>query len=140
MRIDKKKEPFSRADLEHFYQQTREYHDENQDVNTELFEAALSLHKVKVRECLVPRKEIEAIDLNASIEEARRKFVDTRLSKLVIYDGNIDHIVGYIHQLGLFKNPAFIKNILLPIPAVPAIAASTAIRNDPVAAATVAAR
>ena len=119
MRIDKKKEPFARADLEHFFQQTREYHDENQDVNTELFEAALSLHKVKVRECLVPRKEIEAIDLNISIEEARRKFVDTRLSKLVIFDGNIDHIVGYIHQLDLFKKPAFIKNILLPIPAVP---------------------
>jgi CBS domain containing-hemolysin-like protein len=119
MRIDKKKEPFARADLEHFFQQTREYHDENQDVNTELFEAALSLHKVKVRECLVPRKEIEAIDLNISIEEARRKFVDTRLSKLVIFDGNIDHIVGYIHQLDLFKRPAFIKNILLPIPAVP---------------------
>ena len=119
MRIDKKKEPFARADLEHFFQQTREYHDEGQDVNTELFEAALSLHKVKVRECLVPRKEIEAIDLNISIEEARRKFVDTRLSKLVIFDGNIDHIVGYIHQLDLFKKPAFIKNILLPIPAVP---------------------
>ena len=119
MRIDKKKEPFARADLEHFFQQTREYHDENQDVNTELFEAALSLHKVKVRECLVPRKEIEAIDLNTSIEEARRKFVDTRLSKLVIYDGNIDHIVGYIHQLDLFKKPDFITNILLPIPAVP---------------------
>src|SRR5215207_1143999 len=119
MRIDKKKEPFARADLEHFFQQTREYHDENQDVNTELFEAALSLHKVKVRECLVPRKEIEAIDLNSSIEEARRKFVDTRLSKLVIYDGNIDHIVGYIHQLDLFKKPPFIKNILLPIPAIP---------------------
>jgi CBS domain containing-hemolysin-like protein len=50
MRIDKKKEPFARADLEHFFQQTREYHDENQDVNTDLFEAALSLHKVKVRE------------------------------------------------------------------------------------------
>ncbi|HET9278329.1 MAG TPA: hemolysin family protein [Flavitalea sp.] len=119
MRIDKKKEPFARADLEHFFQQTREYHDENQDVNTELFEAALSLHKVKVRECLVPRKEIEALDLNISIEEARRKFVDTRLSKLVIFDGNIDHIVGYIHQLDLFKKPPFIKNILLPIPAVP---------------------
>lgn len=119
MRIDKKKEPFSRADLEHFYQQTREYHDENQDVNTELFESALSLHKVKVRECLVPRKEIEAVDLNSSIEEVRRKFVDSRLSKLVVYDGNIDHVVGYIHHLDLFKKPAFVKNILLPIPAVP---------------------
>ena len=119
MRIDKKKEPFARADLEHFYQQTREYHDENQDVNTEFFEAALSLHKVKVRECLVPRKEIEAVDLNTSVEEVRRKLVDTRLSKLVVFDGNIDHVVGYIHQLDLFKKPAFVKNILLPIPAVP---------------------
>ncbi len=119
MRIDKKKEPFSRADLEHFFQQTREYHDENQDVNTELFEAALSLHKVKVRECLVPRKEIEAIDLNTSIEEVRRKLVDTRLSKLVVYDGNIDHIIGYIHQLDLFKKPMVVKDILLPIPAIP---------------------
>jgi CBS domain containing-hemolysin-like protein len=119
VRIDKKKEPFSRADIENFHQQTREYHDENQDVNTELFEAALSLHKVKVRECLIPRKEIEAIDLNATIEDVRRKLVDTRLSKLVVYDGNIDHVVGYIHQLGLFKNPNFIKDILLPIPAVP---------------------
>jgi putative hemolysin len=119
MRIDKKKEPFSRADLEHFFQQTREYHDENQDVNTDLFEAALSLHKVKVRECLVPRKEIEAVDLNTPIEDVRRKIVDTRLSKLVVFDGNIDHIVGYIHQLGLFRKPTFIKDILLPIPAVP---------------------
>jgi len=119
MRIDKKKEPFSRADLEHFFQQTREYHDENQAVNADLFEAALSLHKVKVRECLVPRKEIEAIDLNTSIEEARRKLVDTRLSKLVVFDNNIDHIVGYIHQLDLFKKPAFLKEILLPIPAIP---------------------
>lgn len=119
MRIDKKKEPFSRADLEHFFQQTREYHDENADVNTDLFEAALSLHKVKVRECLVPRKEIEAIPLNATVEEARRKFIDTRLSKLVIFDGNIDHVVGYIHQLDLFKKPAFVRDILLPIPAIP---------------------
>jgi len=119
MRIDKKKEPFSRSDLEYFFQQTKEYHDESQDVNTDLFEAALSLHKVKVRECLVPRKEIEALDLNVTIEEVRRKLVDTRLSKLVVYEGNIDHIVGYIHQLDLFKNPASVKDILLPIPAVP---------------------
>ena len=119
MRIDKKKEPFSRADLENFFQQTREYHDENQDVNTDLFEAALSLHKVKARECLVPRKEIEAVDLNATIEDVRRKLVDTRLSKLVVYDGNIDHIIGYIHHLDLFKKPAFVKDILLPIPAIP---------------------
>lgn len=119
MRIDKRKDSFSRADLENFFQQTKEFNDESQDLNTDLFEAALSLHKVKVRECLVPRKEVEGVLLNAPIEDVRRKFIDTRLSKLVVYDGNIDQIVGYIHQLDLFKNPKFVKDILLPIPAIP---------------------
>jgi putative hemolysin len=119
MRIDKRKDTFSRADLENFFQQTTEFNEESQDLNTDLFEAALSLHKVKVRECLVPRKEIEGVLLNTSIEDVRKKFVDTRLSKLVVYDGNIDHIVGYVHQLDLFKKPAFVKDILLPIPAIP---------------------
>jgi putative hemolysin len=119
MRIDKRKDAFSRADIENFFQQTKEFNDEKQDLNTELFEAALSLHKVKVRECLVPRKEIEGVQLHAPIEDVRKKFVDSRLSKLVVYDGNIDQIVGYIHQLDLFKNPTVVKDILLPIPAIP---------------------
>lgn len=119
MRIDKKKEPFSRADLEHFFQQTKEFDVENQDLNTDLFENALSLHTVKVRECLIPRKEIEGVLLSSSMEEVRKKFVDTRLSKLLVYDGNIDHIVGYVHQLDLFKKAVSLKEILLPIPAIP---------------------
>lgn len=119
VRIDKKKAAFTRADLEHFFQQTNEYNEQNTDVNADLFEAALSLPKVKVRECLIPRKEIEGVQLSSAIEDARKKFVDTRLSKLVVYDGNIDQIVGYIHQLDLFKDPKTIKEILLPIPAIP---------------------
>ncbi len=119
MRIDKKREPFSRSDLENFFQQTREFHEDNQDMNTDLFEAALSLPKVKVRQCLVPRKEIEAIELNSTIEMVRNRFVETRLSKIVVYEGNIDHIVGYVHQLDLFRAPAELKEVLLPIPAIP---------------------
>jgi putative hemolysin len=119
VRIDKKKEPFSRADLEHFFQQTGDLSNSSQEMNTELFEAALLLPKVRIRECLVPRKEIEAIEINSSIAEARQKMIDTRLSKLVVYNNNIDQIVGYIHQLDLFKKPATLKEILLPIPAVP---------------------
>ena len=119
MRIDKRRDSLSRADMDHFFQQTREFNDESQDINTDLFEAALSLHKVRVRECLVPRKEIEAVDLNSSPEEVRQRFVETKLSKLVVFDGNIDHIVGYIHQLDLFKKPNFVKDILHPIPAIP---------------------
>lgn len=119
MRIDKRKDTFSRADVENLFQQSKEFKDDKQDMNTELFEAALSLPKVKVRECLVPRKEVEGVLLSATIEDARKKFIDTRLSKLVVYDGTIDQIVGYIHQLDLFKGPKVIKEILLPIPAIP---------------------
>lgn len=119
MRIDKRKDTFSRADVENFFQQTKEFNEDKQDLNTDLFEAALSLHKVKVRECLVPRKEIEGVTISLPIEDVRKKFIDTRLSKLIVYDNNIDQIVGYIHQLDLFKHPSTVKEILLPIPAIP---------------------
>ena len=119
MRIDKRKDAFSRADIENFFQQTKEFNEDKQDMNTDLFEAALSLHKVKVRECLVPRKEIEGVSINMPVENVRKKFVDTRLSKLIVYDNNIDQILGYIHQLDLFKNPEVVRDILLPIPAIP---------------------
>lgn len=119
MRIDKKKEAFARADLDHYFTQKSESHEQHQDLKTELFENALSLPKTRVRDCLVPRKEIEAIDSSLTIEEARKKFVETKLSKLVVYNGNIDHITGYIHQLDLFRKPTSVKDILLSIPAVP---------------------
>jgi len=120
VRMDERKGAFSAIDLEHFMQQTNGEHvEESKDLNKSLFEAALSLPKVKVRECLVPRKEIDGIDLNLPMEEARKKFIETRLSKLVVYDGNLDHVAGYIHQLDLFKKPPLIKSILHPIPAVP---------------------
>lgn len=120
IRINENKEAFSRVDLEHFYQQTREMRTEgSEDLDTELFENALSLPGVKVRRCLVPRKEIEGVDINTPIEELSQKFIHTQLSKLVVYEGNIDQILGYTHQLDLFKSPATIQDILLPIPAVP---------------------
>ncbi|MDP4128598.1 MAG: hemolysin family protein [Bacteroidota bacterium] len=119
VRIDEGKDLFAKADLGNFFRQTGEGDEPQQELNTELFEAALSLPKVKVRECLIPRKEIEGIDLRLSIDDARKKFVSSKLSKLVVYEGNIDHVQGYIHQLDLFKAPAQIGDILLPIPAVP---------------------
>ncbi len=129
VRIDKKKQPFSRTDLEHFFQQNKEFNDESQELNTELFENALLLPKIKIRECLVPRKEIEAIEVHTSIEELRQKFVSTRLSKMVVFEGSIDQILGYVHQLDLFKSPATIKDILLPIPAVPESMSATDLIN-----------
>ncbi|MGN6616270.1 MAG: hemolysin family protein [Ilyomonas sp.] len=119
VRMKDKNEPFSKVDLEHFYQQTKEQDEDNQDLNKELFENALSLPTVKVRQCLVPRTEVEAIDIKTSVVDARKKFIDSKLSRIVVYDANIDNIQGYIHQLDLFKRPESLESILLPIPAIP---------------------
>jgi putative hemolysin len=129
VRMDERKGVFSGIDLEHFLQQTRDTEEDSNELNKNLFEAALALPKVRVRECLVPRKEIEGVAMNLTMEEVRKKFVDTRLSKLVVYDGNLDHVTGYIHQLDLFKNPPFIKAILHPIPAVPESMSATDLIN-----------
>lgn len=119
VRINDKKEAFSRLDLEHLFQQTKEQDEDSQELNTELFENALSFSSIKVRQCLIPRKEIEAVDIKTPIEEVKNTFIQSKLSKLLVYEENIDNILGYIHQLDMFKNPSDIKPILHPIPAVP---------------------
>jgi CBS domain containing-hemolysin-like protein len=119
VRIKDKDEAYSKVDLEHFLQQSKEQDEGSQELNAELFENALSLGNVKIRECLVPRTEIESIDIDSSIEELKTMFIETQLSKLVVYEENIDNISGYVHQLDLFKRPADIRSILLPISAVP---------------------
>ena len=120
IKLNNKKEAFSKIDLEHFINQTK-YHDEEDtsEINKELFENALSLSETRVRECLIPRKEIEGVDITTNIEELKNKFISTQLSKLIVYDQNIDNIAGYVHQLDLFKNPAAINEVLLPIFAIP---------------------
>ncbi|MEP6465004.1 MAG: hemolysin family protein [Parafilimonas sp.] len=129
VRVKDKGEPFSKIDLEHFYQQSKEQDPDSQELNTELFENALSLPLVKVRQCLVPRTEIEAVEIGISVEDALKHFVETKLSKVVVYEGNIDNIQGYVHQLDFFKKPADLRSILLPIPVVPETMSATDLMN-----------
>ena len=120
IKIHTKKEVFSKIDLEHFIQQTKDGDtDDNIELNNELFENVLSLSDIKMRTCLIPRKEIEAVDINATLDTVKERFIDTKLSKLVVYEDNIDNIQGYIHQLDMFKNPESLRSILLPIPTIP---------------------
>jgi putative hemolysin len=118
--IKENKQVFNRVDLELFVKQSMHGHEnENAEVNQELFENALYLVNVKVRKCMVPRNEIEAVDITTPVEELRAKFIETKLSKIIIYDDVIDNIVGYIHHLDLNRRPAAIKDILHQITAVP---------------------
>jgi CBS domain containing-hemolysin-like protein len=129
VRVNNKNEAFSKVDLEHFFQQTKDQDEENQELNTELFENALSLPLVKIRQCLVPRTEIEGADIHTSIEDLKQQFIKTQLSKLVIYDDSVDSILGYVHQIDLFKRPATIQEILHPIIAVPESMSATDLIN-----------
>ncbi len=120
VRIAVEKTVYSRVDLEQFVKQLRTGQDsDSNDLNTELFENALHLSHIRVRECLVPRNEIEAISINADINELRKYFLESKISKIIVYDKNIDNILGYVHHIDFYKNPTSIKNMMHKIPVVP---------------------
>lgn len=129
VKVDEKKEVFGRTDLEHLFRQAKEAEEEKQPLNTELFANALELPRIRIRQSLVPRKEIVGIDIKESIEVLRKIFIDTKLSRILVYEGNIDHIIGYVHQLDMFKRPTSIQSVLLPIPAVPESMSATDLIN-----------
>ncbi len=118
---------FSRIDLEHFVKQSLHGHSHNNDndgggnneLNTELFENALYLVNVRIRKCMIPRNEIEAVDISTPVSEVRQRFIDTKLSKMIVYETTIDNIVGYLHHLDLNRRPQTIKQVLHTITAVP---------------------
>ncbi|HMC99974.1 MAG TPA: hemolysin family protein, partial [Ferruginibacter sp.] len=130
VKLNKKKEVFGKVDLEHFIQQSKSHEEEDtSEINKELFENALSLSEIKLRECLVPRREIEGVEKNTPMAQVKEKFINTQLSKLVVYENNIDSVVGYIHQLDLFKHPDSIEKVMLPIPTVPESMSATDLMN-----------
>lgn len=121
---------FKKEDIEHYIQQLKmsDEEDSNQ-MNNEIFENVLSLSEKRIRESLIPRKEIVALEIRASLEEITSLFIKTKLSKLVVYEDNIDNIQGYLHHLDLLKNPKTVQEILLPIPVIPESMKSTDLIN-----------
>ncbi|MDB5261205.1 MAG: hemolysin, partial [Adhaeribacter sp.] len=89
------------------------------EVDARIFHNALEFRTVKVRECMVPRIEIEAVEITEPIAVLRQAFTDTGHSKIMVYDQIIDNVVGYCHQLAMFQKPADIASVLTPIIAVP---------------------
>jgi putative hemolysin len=118
IRISEQKEVILAGSMDTLFQPNTE-DVEQPKLDTDLFDNALNFHNTKVRQCLVPRKEIIGVEIKCPIGKVREKFIETKLSKLIVYENNIDHIAGYVHQLDMFKNPGDLQSILLPIPAVP---------------------
>lgn len=112
---------FSKVDLDYFVRDMNERLEEESELTNEMqiLQNALDFSKVKARDCMIPRTEIIAMEIDEDIEDLRQKFVETGLSKIIIYRDNIDNIIGYVHSFELFKKPNAIKQILLPMPVVP---------------------
>lgn len=110
---------FNKLDLEHFVKEGNFQEEDDQELDTDLFENALYLAKEKARDCMVPRPEIEGIEIDGTVEEARKRFSQTKLSRLLVFRENIDNVLGYIHHHSILKQPSSIAEILFPIPLVP---------------------
>jgi CBS domain containing-hemolysin-like protein len=112
---------FSKFDLVHLINQNMgiQNQDESIDHEMKLFQNALDFSNVKLRECMIPRTEISAVEINDSIENLTQLFIETGYSRILVYEENIDRIIGYAHNSDLFKNPSDIKSIVRPVPIVP---------------------
>ncbi len=112
---------FGLTDLRNYIQRnTRQDANEAKvDLDTKIFNNALEFKTVKVRECMIPRTEISAVDIEDNIEELKQEFVESGHSKVLVYKNSIDEVIGYCHALELFKKPNDISSILTPIIIVP---------------------
>ncbi|MFY8189491.1 MAG: hemolysin family protein [Bacteroidia bacterium] len=107
---------FSKVDLDQYIDQINDQDLPNDaEVDTEIFKNALDFSNIKVRECLVPRTELVAMEMQSSIEQLYQKFIETGLSKILIYKEDPDQIIGYVHQKEMFKKPQTTQSIIIPI-------------------------
>jgi putative hemolysin len=114
---------FSKVDLENYVDELSANLSDEEELGNDmlLLRNALDFSKIKARDCMIPRPEIIAVDIQDSIEDAKALMISKGLSKLIIYRDDIDNIIGYIHSFDLFKKPASIKQILKPISFVPTV-------------------
>jgi CBS domain containing-hemolysin-like protein len=114
---------FSKVDLENYVDELSANLTDEEELGNDmlLLRNALDFSKVKARDCMIPRPEIIAVDIQDPITEAKALMTTKGLSKLIIYRDDIDNIIGYIHSFDLFKSPASIKQILKPISFVPTV-------------------
>ena len=114
------KQVFGKTDLDEYLSNVKSAEGvEDSRVEVEMLQNVLDLTDKKLRECMIPRTKLVAMDISSPINEIKNRFIATKLSKILIFKGNIDIVIGYIHSSDLFRNPQNVRSILLPIPFVP---------------------
>ena len=111
---------FSKIDLDEYLESLTHHTNSNSgnNIEVEMLQNALELSNIKVRECMVPRTDMAAINIKSSVEQLLKLFIETKYTKIPVFKDNIDNIIGYVHSSDLFKKPMTIKSIMLPIPIV----------------------
>lgn len=120
IKLNEEQMTFGRSDLDEYVNEFTTNEDEEEiDSEIQIFRNALNFSDIKVRECMIPRVEIIAMDIEDDINVLKQKLIDTGLSKILIYRDDVDNIIGYVHSFELFQKPKAIKNIIRPISLVP---------------------
>lgn len=122
MEIESDDDGFSKVDLDYLVQSSIENAQSDDEINEEvkIFQNALDFSDCKVRDCMVPRTEVNAVDVNdCTVDELMQKFVESGNSKIIVYDSDIDHIIGYIHSSEMFRNRDNWRECVCKMPFVP---------------------
>ncbi|MCI5506840.1 MAG: hemolysin family protein [Prevotella sp.] len=124
VKMEKQKEGagFTRVDLDYLVQSSIDNAKDDQEITDEvkIFHNALDFSDTKVRDCMVPRTEIEAVNVeDCTVEELRNRFIESGFSKIIVYKDDIDHIIGYIHSSEMFRNPDKWRDCIRTLPYVP---------------------
>ena len=112
---------FSKLDLDHYVRDINDRMDDETEMDNEIqiLQNALDFANTKARDCMIPRTEVIALSIEDEIVDLKKNFIDTGLSKILIYRDSIDNVIGYVHAHELFSKPSEIKQVLLPIFIVP---------------------
>jgi len=115
--IDNAESVLTKLDLEHFIEDSLS--DDHDDIDKEILTNALNLGHSSVSHCMIPRTEIISVDVNDSVEELMSVVLESKLSRIIVTDGDTDNITGYVHHQQLWENPESIKSVILDILYVP---------------------
>lgn len=112
---------FTKVDLDYFVQSSIDNAKSTEELDTEvkIFQNALDFSSIKIRDCIVHRTEVVSVDITTSLKELINKFIESGISKIIVYDGDIDNIIGYIHSSEMFRNPENWNDNVKEIPIVP---------------------
>jgi CBS domain containing-hemolysin-like protein len=112
---------FSKEELGDYITEQLDTSDETKQLDSEIqiFQNALDFYNVKAREIMVPRTEITAVEIHESVNNLKKLFVETGLSKVLVYKTSLDDVVGYVRVFDLFRKPKSIKSVLMPVEVVP---------------------